>query len=156
MRLLNSPNKRSTGAANRAGFEINVSWRPPVTAVVRQSEGTIIDTTEFVRHREWRSVRGAVARLALLAAVGTLLYSAGVTAFAWHAASQRTLEVIEPWRHHWDLRFWIFESSAKLAWAAAAALMSVLFKPNPANMVLLLLCVLLWVVHFSIHIGLIT
>jgi hypothetical protein len=128
----------------------------PVTAVVRQSEGTIIDTTEFVRHREWRSVRGAVARLALLAAVGTLLYSAGVTAFAWHAASQRTLEVIEPWRHHWDLTFWIFESSAKLAWAAAAALMSVLFKPNPANMVLLLLCVLLWVVHFSIHIGLIT
>ncbi len=87
---------------------------------------------------------------------GILLYAVGVTAFAWQAASQRTLEVIEPWRHHWDLTFWILESSAKLAWAAAAALLSVLVKPNRANMVLLPLCVLLWLVHFSIHIGLIT
>ena len=122
----------------------------------RKSDGTIMDTTEFVRHREWRSVRRAVARLGLLAAIGILLYAVGVTAFAWQSASQRALEAIEPWRHHWDLTFWIFESSAKLAWAAAAALLSVLVKPNRANMVLLLLCVLLWLVHFSIHIGLIT
>jgi len=124
--------------------------------MVRESEGTIIERAESVQQREGRSIRGVAARLLALAAVGMLFYCAGVTAFGWHAASQRNLEVIKPWKHHWDLMFYAGESSSKLAWAAAAALLSVLVKPSRSNVGLLVLCVALWLVHFMFHIGLIT
>jgi hypothetical protein len=123
---------------------------------LRQSKGTVIKTVGFVKRRVWRSAREAVARLSFAAGVGALLYSIGVTALTWYAASQRAVEVIEPWRHHWDLIFWLSESSTKLAWAAVAALLSVVVRPSRANLALLLLCVLLWLVHFGVHIGLVS
>jgi len=161
----------ATGAAVAAMFAVWQAWGHRWTHVevqqtmgwsleqdsVRQSEETVIVTVGwFHERRDWTSVRGAVARLSFSAAVGAVLYSAGVTAFAWYAASQRTLELIQPWRRHWDLMFWLSESSEKLAWAAAAALLSVLVKPSRPNVAFLLLCVLLWLAHFTFHIGLIT
>lgn len=108
------------------------------------------------QHRQLRWLRGAVARLFFLASLAGLLHASVLTAFAWYAASQRLLEVIEPWRHHWDLSFYICESSEKFGWAAVAASLSLAVKPSRSSVALLVVCILAWLVHLLVHVGLVT
>jgi len=120
-----------------------------------------VQEDKSAQHRQQRWLRGAVARLFFLASLAGLLHASVLTAFAWYAASQRLLEVIEPWMHHWDLSFYLAESSEKLAWAAVAAASAIAVKPNRSSVALLVVCilawlVLAWLVHFLVHFGLVT